>query len=69
MSSRIEVHHDQAAARAARFPLDARLTLAELDRFDNAALLASLRENEPVTWFAEQGGRFLLPVPRPRLLA
>ena len=38
-----------------RFPLGAGVTLSELERYDNAALLHQLREREPVTWFAEQG--------------
>src|ERR1700761_4648680 len=39
----------------ARFPLGAELRLEALEAYDNAALLHSLREREPVTWFAEQG--------------
>ena len=46
---------DRARVLAERFPLGASLRLAELERFDNATVLARLRENEPVTWFAEQG--------------
>lgn len=38
-----------------RFPLGASLRLGDLERFDHAALLAQLRETEPVTWFAELG--------------
>jgi cytochrome P450 len=41
--------------RAARCPIGAGLRITDLERFDNAALLARLREAEPVTWFAEQG--------------
>ena len=44
-----------AVVREKRFPLGASLRLAELERYDNAALLHRLREREPVTWFAEQG--------------
>ena len=44
-----------SAVAVERFPLGAALTLAELERFDNAAALHRLREHEPVTWFAEQG--------------
>jgi cytochrome P450 len=40
---------------AKQFPLGARLRLEELERFDHGALLAQLRETEPVTWFAELG--------------
>ncbi len=40
---------------AERFPLGASLRLADLERFDHAALLSRLRDAEPVTWFAEQG--------------
>lgn len=40
---------------AERFPLGASIALVELERYDNSALLARLSENEPVTWFAEQG--------------
>src|SRR5579863_4167237 len=43
------------ATVAERFPLGNALRLADLERYDNAALLRSLREREPVTWFAEQG--------------
>jgi len=38
-----------------RFSLGAAVKLADLERYDNAALLCRLREQEPVTWFAEQG--------------
>jgi cytochrome P450 len=38
-----------------KFPLGAGLRLADLERYDNAPLLQRLREEEPVTWFAEQG--------------
>jgi cytochrome P450 len=38
-----------------RFPLGGQLRLADLERFDNAAQLHRLRQQEPVTWFAEQG--------------
>lgn len=38
-----------------QFPLGAALRLEELERYDNAAKLRELREDEPVTWFAEQG--------------
>jgi cytochrome P450 len=38
-----------------KFPLGAGLRLADLERYDNAALLRRLREEEPLTWFAEQG--------------
>ncbi|MGH2872669.1 MAG: cytochrome P450 [Solirubrobacteraceae bacterium] len=41
------------ATVAKRFALGAALTLAELERCDNAPLLRRLREREPVTWFAE----------------
>ncbi len=44
-----------SAVAMERFPLGAALTLAELERFDNAAALHRLREHEPITWFAEQG--------------
>jgi cytochrome P450 len=44
----------QFESRAEQFPIGARLRLAELERYDNAALLAELRRHEPVTWFAEQ---------------
>ena len=43
------------ANAAERFPLGEALRLADLERYDNAALLRRLREREPVTWFAEQG--------------
>ena len=42
------------AEKLERFPLGARLRLADLERYDNAPLLHRLREQEPVTWFAEQ---------------
>jgi cytochrome P450 len=42
-------------AVAERFPLGASLRLADLERYDNAPLLERLREDEPVSWFAEQG--------------
>jgi cytochrome P450 len=45
----------ETPSEAERFPLGASLRLADLERFDNASLLARLREQEPVTWFAEQG--------------
>jgi cytochrome P450 len=45
----------KSAEAVERFPLGAGITLAELERYDNAPLLQRLREREPVTWFAEQG--------------
>lgn len=51
----------RARQLAERFPLGARLRLSELERFDNSALLAMLRENEPVSWFAEQGVWLVTP--------
>ena len=39
---------------AQRFPLGASIRLAELERYDNAPLLHRLRQEEPVSWFAEQ---------------
>ena len=42
------------AEKLEKFPLGARLRLADLERYDNAPLLHRLREREPVTWFAEQ---------------
>ena len=47
--------HLDAASGPGRFPLGASLRLTDLERFDNAPLLAQLREQEPVTWFAEEG--------------
>jgi cytochrome P450 len=44
-----------AAATARGFPLGAALSLAQLERYDNAPLLHRLRAHEPVTWFAQQG--------------
>ena len=49
------VQTDLARSRTERFPLGASLRLTELERFDHSARLATLREHEPVTWFAEQG--------------
>lgn len=51
----LEQRFDRARALAQRFPLGASLRLADLERFDNSALLHRLRENEPVSWFGEQG--------------
>lgn len=46
---------DDDVTVAERFPLGGQLRLADLERFDSAAHLHRLREQEPVTWFAEQG--------------
>ena len=45
----------RSAELAERFSLGASVKLADLERYDNAALLHRLRVREPVTWFAEQG--------------
>lgn len=55
------VDDDRARELAKRFPLGASVSLGELECFDNSALLASLRDNEPVSWFAEQSVWLVTP--------
>jgi cytochrome P450 len=51
----VTIQDTRTAELAERFPLGASLRLADLERFDHGAVLAQLRDSEPVTWFAEQG--------------